>query len=72
MDDKMTKTIDLQVNARNISDFKKGYPLILKDAIINPDVLKKEGSIVRLIDRNRQIRCKRLLWCTKQRDWLGA
>ena len=31
----MTKTIDLQVNARNIKDFKKGYPLILKDAIIN-------------------------------------
>ena len=30
MDDKMTKTIDLQVNARNIADMKKGYPLILK------------------------------------------
>ena len=35
----MTKTIDLQVNARNITDFKKGYPLILKDAIINSSVL---------------------------------
>ena len=35
----MTKTIDLQVNARNIADLKKGYPLILKDAIINSSVL---------------------------------
>ena len=37
----MTKTIDLQVNAKNIADIKKGYPLILKEAIINPDVLDR-------------------------------
>ena len=36
----MTKTIDLQVNAKNIADLKKGYPLILKEAIINSDVLR--------------------------------
>ncbi|WP_342514148.1 class I SAM-dependent rRNA methyltransferase [Sporosarcina sp. FSL K6-1522] len=48
----MSKTIDLQVNAKNIADFKKGYPLILRDAIINPQALTKEGSIVRLLDRN--------------------
>lgn len=58
MDEKMTKTIDLQVNAKNVSDFKKGYPLILKEAIINPDVLGKEGSIVRLVDRNRRFVAK--------------
>ena len=51
MDDKMTKTIDLQVNAKNIADIKKGYPLILKDAIMNPERADKEGTIVRLIDR---------------------
>lgn len=50
----MTKTIELQVNAKNISDIKRGYPLILKDAILNLDSLKlqKEGSIVRLVDRD--------------------
>ena len=48
----MTKTIELQVNARNISDIKKGYPLILKDAILNLEDLKEEGSIVRLVDRD--------------------
>ena len=54
----MTKTIDLQVNARNIADFKKGYPLILKDAIINSNVLTKEGSIVRLLDKDRRFVAK--------------
>lgn len=54
MDENMTKTIELQVNAKNISDIKKGYPLILKDAILNLESLKteKEGSIVRLVDRD--------------------
>lgn len=54
----MTKTIDLQVNAKNIADIKKGYPLILKEAIINTDALREEGSIIRLIDRNRQFVAK--------------
>jgi len=56
----MTKTIDLQVNARNIKDFKKGYPLILKDAIINSGVLatEAEGTIVRLVDKDRQFVAK--------------
>ncbi len=54
----MTKTIDVQVNAKNIADIKKGYPLILKEAIINPDALREEGSIIRLIDRNRQFVAK--------------
>lgn len=48
----MTKTIKVQVNAQNIADIKKGYPLILKDGILNPEVLKEEGSIIDLVDRN--------------------
>ncbi len=48
----MTKTINLQLNAKSISDIKKGYPLILKEAVLNPEVLKNEGSIIRLVDRN--------------------
>ena len=40
----MTKTIDVQVNAQSIAAFKKGYPLILKDAVMNPEVLSEEGT----------------------------
>ena len=54
----MTKTIDLQVNAKNIADIKKGYPLILKEAIINTDALREEGSIIRLVDRDRRFVAK--------------
>lgn len=54
----MTKTIDLQVNAKNIADLKKGYPLILKEAIINSNVLTQEGAIVRLVDRDRRFVAK--------------
>lgn len=54
----MTKTIDLQVNAKNIVDLKKGYPLILKEAIINSQVLTEEGVIVRLVDRDRRFVAK--------------
>lgn len=52
MDENMTKTIELQLNAKNIADIKRGYPLILKDAILNPEALTSEGSIIRLVDRN--------------------
>ena len=54
----MTKTIDLQLNAQSIAAIKKGYPLIMKDAILNPEILREEGSILRLIDRNRQFVAK--------------
>ena len=54
----MTKTIELQLNAKNIADIKKGYPLILKEAILNLDLLKEEGSILRLVDRNWQFVAK--------------
>lgn len=47
----MTKTIDVQVNAQSIAAFKKGYPLILKDAVVNPEVLQEEGSFIRLVDQ---------------------
>ncbi|GKV54984.1 methyltransferase [Sporosarcina sp. NCCP-2222] len=47
----MTKTIDVQVNAQSTAAFKKGYPLILKDAVVQPEVLKEEGTIIRLVDK---------------------
>ncbi|MCM3638441.1 class I SAM-dependent rRNA methyltransferase [Sporosarcina luteola] len=54
----MTKTIDVQVNAQSIAAFKKGYPLILKDAVINPEVLQEEGSLIRLVDKYRKFIAK--------------
>ncbi|AOV09043.1 class I SAM-dependent rRNA methyltransferase [Sporosarcina ureilytica] len=48
----MTKTIDVQLNAKAVAEIKKGYPLILKDGILNPQVLIEEGSIIKLVDRN--------------------
>lgn len=54
----MTKTIDVQVNAQSIAAFKKGYPLILKDAVMNPEVLHEEGTIIRLVDKYRKFVAK--------------
>ncbi|WP_039042295.1 class I SAM-dependent rRNA methyltransferase [Sporosarcina sp. ZBG7A] len=52
------KTIDVLVNDKSGIALKKGYPLILKDAVMNPDVLKEEGDLLRLIDRNRRFIAK--------------
>ncbi|MFS0576225.1 class I SAM-dependent rRNA methyltransferase [Sporosarcina sp. 179-K 3D1 HS] len=54
----MAKTIDVQVNAKHSAELKKGYPLILKDAILNPAVLVKEGSLLRLVDKDRRFIAK--------------
>lgn len=54
----MAKTIDVQVNAKHAAELKKGYPLILKDAVLNPDVLVKEGSLLRLVDKDRRFLAK--------------
>ncbi|VDG97873.1 Ribosomal RNA large subunit methyltransferase I [Lysinibacillus sphaericus] len=52
------KTIDVLVNDKSGIALKKGYPLILKDAVMNPEVLKQEGDLLRLIDRNRRFIAK--------------
>lgn len=52
MDDVMTKMIEVQLNDQAISEMRKGYPLIPKKGILNPQVLKEEGSILKLVDRN--------------------
>lgn len=48
----MTKTIEVQLNDKAVTDVKKGYPLILKDGVLNPQALTEEGSFVKLVDRN--------------------
>ncbi|MEN1968094.1 class I SAM-dependent rRNA methyltransferase [Lentibacillus sp. N15] len=54
----MGKTIDLYVKANRVAKYKKGYPLLHKDDIINADVLKSEGSVILLKDRNHQFLAK--------------
>lgn len=48
----MTKTIEVQLNDKAVTDVKKGYPLILKDGVLNPQALTEEGSFLKLVDRN--------------------
>lgn len=48
----MAKTIEVQLNNQATIDVKKGYPLILKDSVLNPQVLEQEGSIIKFVDRN--------------------
>lgn len=52
MDDIMAKTIEVQLNDQAVTEIKKGYPLILKDGVLNSQVLEQEGSLIKLVDRN--------------------
>lgn len=52
MDDDMTKMIEVQLNDQAVADMRKGYPLIPKNGVLNPQVLQEEGSILKLVDRN--------------------
>lgn len=49
----MKKNINLIVKPKFIKKYKNGYPLITKDSIININQLKEEGTIVNLIDENK-------------------
>lgn len=46
----MKKQANLKVNPKFKEKYKKGYPLILRTAILNIDSLKDEGTIVNLVD----------------------
>lgn len=48
----MTKSIKVQLNDKAVTEIRRGYPLILKDAVLNPEVLKEEGSVIHLVDRH--------------------
>lgn len=50
----MTAEISIRVNDKFKADYLKGYPLISKEALENPDVLKEEGTLVKLIDKQGQ------------------
>lgn len=48
----------LKVKSKFVNKFKSGYPLIFKDAILNLNDVKGEGSIVRLVDDRNQFLAK--------------
>lgn len=54
----MRKEIEVKIKQKYSKDYKKGYPLIKKEAIVNGDVLQKEGTIVQLMDEKNQFIAK--------------
>ncbi|WP_067726598.1 class I SAM-dependent rRNA methyltransferase [Oceanobacillus damuensis] len=46
----MTESIDLKVKPDFIGHYKNHYPLINKDAVMNPGALAEEGALVHLVD----------------------
>ncbi len=46
----MTQTIALQINNQFAGPLKKGYPLILKDAVDTRKLPSEEGALLRLLD----------------------
>lgn len=52
MDDTMkNQIIDITIKQTAIRAIQQGYPLILKNFVMDLKALKKEGSIIRLVDR---------------------
>lgn len=54
----MNQLVELTIKPNYIKQYKKSYPLISKDAVINPEILKEEGAIVHLVDQQRQFLAK--------------
>ncbi len=52
-DEKMNNEVILKIKAKFVKRYTNGYPLILKEAIVNPGDLKEEGMIVKLVDEQR-------------------
>ncbi|GAA0335274.1 class I SAM-dependent rRNA methyltransferase [Bacillus carboniphilus] len=46
--------ITVKINSKEGKKYKSGYPLILKSALMNPEVLEEEGSIIKLVDEKGQ------------------
>lgn len=46
----MKKQVNLKVKKKSVKEYKNGFPLILRGAILNIDDLEREGSVVNLVD----------------------
>src|SRR5699024_370655 len=47
----MTKIINVTVDPKYVTKYKKGYPLIHQDALANEEALQAEGRILHLLDK---------------------
>ena len=65
----MKSIIELKVKTNYTRQYKDKYPLITREAIINPDALTNEGGIFHLIDKDKQFIAKG--YCGKQNKGLG-
>lgn len=50
----MTNMLTLRVDPKYAQDLKRGYSLILKDAIQNKELLETEGELIRLVDQHNR------------------
>lgn len=54
----MQKEVNIQIKTKFVNRFKKGYPLLLKEAIVNLKDLHEEGQIIGLMDENNRFIAK--------------
>ena len=54
----MHKEVDVIIKPRFIDEYKDGYPLILKESILNWEKISKEGTILNLLDNNKKFIAK--------------
>jgi 23S rRNA (cytosine1962-C5)-methyltransferase len=54
----MKTEVSLKVKSKFATKYKKSYPLIANDAIINPNLLQKEGTIINLVDEQNNFIAK--------------
>ncbi|KKB44188.1 class I SAM-dependent rRNA methyltransferase [Bacillus thermotolerans] len=50
----MNQTVKLKVKPAHVKSLKAGYPLVKKEAILNWRDLKKEGTVIELVDEKGQ------------------
>lgn len=50
----MYKEVDLKIKNKFKNKFKAGYPHLFSEAILNPQVLKQEGQMLKLVDEQGQ------------------
>ncbi len=65
----MKREVSLKVKSKFVNKYKGGYPLISKESINNPNDLKEEGSIIKLVDE--QLRFIAKGYYGKQNKGLG-
>ncbi|MBT2216970.1 RlmI/RlmK family 23S rRNA methyltransferase [Virgibacillus dakarensis] len=54
----MVQTVDLFVKQKQAARYKKGYPLVHREDVLNADVHQNEGSIFHLRDKRHQFLAK--------------